>query len=128
MAKSDKRAIGKLGEELAARFLTEKGFSIVEFNYNRPWGEIDIVAEKSGVVRFVEVKTISRVGTNGSREIKEIPEELVHKSKLSKIARTAALYMESKNDLREYQVDVVGVILDKEARIARCRLFEQVLG
>ena len=55
------------------------------------------------------------------------PEELVDARKLKKLARTAALYMEVSRDTREYQIDVVGVILDKKAKIARCRLFEQAL-
>ncbi len=55
------------------------------------------------------------------------PEELVHHSKLRKIARTAALYMEEKRDDREYQIDVVGVIMNKATRTARCRLIEQAL-
>ena len=55
------------------------------------------------------------------------PEEMVTSDKLKKLARTANLYMENKKDKREFQIDVVGVILSQETRTARCRLIEQAL-
>ncbi len=92
-------------------------------------GEVDIIAEKGGVVRFIEVKSVSRepseeaiAGNNTHR-----PEELVHQSKLRKIARTAEVYMNDKKDQRDFQIDVVAVFLDLTNRRAKCRFFEQVL-
>jgi putative endonuclease len=124
----DRKEVGKNGEDIACQFLESKGFKILERNYRRPWGEIDIVAEKGGIVRFVEVKAVSRESLPDiSREMDYRPEEMVTKSKLKKVARTAALYMENKRDKREYQIDVVGVIVDLSARKARCRLIEQAL-
>lgn len=122
-------SVGRSGEEIACLYLTRKGYRILERNYRRKWGEIDIVAEKDGIVRFVEVKAVSRENevTGISREIAYRPEELMHKQKLHKVARTAALYMEERRDSREYQIDGVGVIMDLKTRIARCRLFEQIL-
>lgn len=129
MGKETERArIGKLGEGIACQFLEGKGFKIVSRNFRKPWGEIDIIAEKAGIVRFVEVKSVSReMSQNGSREIDYRPEELVDARKLRKVARTAALYMEATHDNREYQIDVVGVILNHATKQARCRLFEQAL-
>jgi len=121
--------VGAIGEGVASEFLRRKGFEIVEKNYRKPWGEIDIIAVKSGIVRFVEVKSVSREPNQDiSRENNDHrPEELVHEHKLRKIARTAEMYMNDKKDSRDYQVDVVGVFLDMVNRKARCRLFEQVL-
>jgi Holliday junction resolvase-like predicted endonuclease len=51
--------VGKIGEDTAARFLVKQGFMIVERNYWKKYGEIDIVAKKKGVIHFVEVKTVS---------------------------------------------------------------------
>ena len=125
---SSRKETGQLGEKIAADFLSRKGYKIVEFNFSRPWGEIDIIAEMNGSVRFIEVKTVSRESfPSFSREIDYRPEELVDKRKLLKIARTASLYMDQKKDDREYQIDVVGVILDSKTRNARCRLIEQAL-
>ncbi len=124
----NRKATGSEGEKIAAQFLERKGFKIIEFNFRKPWGEIDIVAEKDEVVRFVEVKTLIRKKTADiSREMSHQPEDAVNARKLRKVARTAALYMETKRDTREYQLDVVGVILDRRTRTASCRLTEQAL-
>ena len=124
----DRKLVGRAGEDVACQFLERKGFKILERNYRKPWGEVDIIAEKDNVVRFVEVKAVSRERiADISREMDYRPEEMATLSKLKKVARTATLYMENKKDKREYQVDVVGVILDKDTRTARWRLIEQAL-
>lgn len=125
----DRRRIGALGEDAACQFLVKRGFKIIERNYRKKWGEIDIIAEKGSEVRFVEVKTISREinAANVSREMSHQPEDMVDRRKLVKLARTASLYMEGKRDRREYQIDVVAVLIDVSKRIARCRLTEQAL-
>ena len=128
MEDAQRKRVGRIGETIAAQFLERKGFKIVERNYRKPWGEIDIIADKGGVVRFVEVKAVSRESLpDVSREMDYRPEEMVDSRKLRKLARTAALYMEVQKDKREYQIDVVGVILVEATRKARCRLFEQAL-
>ena len=123
-----RKAVGEIGEDIACQFLERKGFKILERNYRKSWGEIDIVAEKAGVVRFVEVKAVSRESLPDiSREMDYRPEEMVTLSKLKKVARTAALYMEGKRDKREFKIDDVGVVLHEGTRTARCRLIEQAL-
>jgi putative endonuclease len=121
MVRTKKRETGDTGEEIAAQFLIRKGYAIIERNYLRKWGEIDIVAEKDGEVRFVEVKTLRDSGV-GHR-----PEDMIDTRKLAKLARTAALYMEEKKDGREFQLDAVSVVLDMEKRVAHCTLLEQIL-
>ena len=116
-----RKNVGKGGEDVACQFLERKGYKVIERNYRRKWGEIDIIAVKDEIVRFVEVKAVSRE-SEAYR-----PEELLHRMKLRKVARTAALYMESHRDNREYQIDAVTVVMNQETHMARCRLFEQVL-
>ena len=123
-----RRDTGMIGEQVAAEYLERLGYRILERNYLRPWGEIDIVATKNDIVHFVEVKAISRENRSDiSREMSHQPEDLVDVRKLRKVARTAEMYMASKRDTREYQVDVVGVILDQQRRVAHCRLTEQAI-
>ena len=123
-----RKKVGRGGEDIACRFLAQRGFHVLERNYRRKWGEIDIIAEKGGIVRFVEVKAVSTRSPQGfSREIGRRPEELVHRTKLKKLARTAALYMEEKKDKREYQIDAVAVVMNATTRTARCQLYEQAL-
>jgi Holliday junction resolvase-like predicted endonuclease len=59
MATTEKRKTGDLGEDIAERFLMKQGYRIVERNYLRKWGEIDIIAKKDGKLYFVEVKTVT---------------------------------------------------------------------
>lgn len=124
-----KKRVGDIGESIAAEFLTRNGYKIVARNYRKPWGEIDIIAEKSGTIRFVEVKTVSRETLlNVTREMDaHRPEEMVHEAKLRKVTRTAELYMNDHRIDKEFQVDVVCVYLGVRERKARCFLYEQVL-
>ena len=126
---SAKRRLGNVGEDIACRFLASKGFCIRERNYLRKWGEIDIVAEKAGTVRFIEVKAVSRESLQDISREKDgyRPEEMVHPAKLAKLSRTVEMYMNEREDERDYQIDVVTVYMDIRTRKARCRLYEQVL-
>ena len=117
-----KQKTGETGELIAEQFLKTKGYKIIMKNYRKPWGEIDIIAEKGDTVRFVEVKAVST-----DSYLHHHPEEMVDERKLAKLARTAELYMAAARDQREFQLDVVGVILDADTHTARCRLIEQAL-
>ena len=81
------RAKGNEAENMACSFLFEKGFSIVERNFYSRFGEIDIIAFKEDVLHFIEVKS----GEDYEHAIYNITP-----SKLSKIIKTAQIYM-SKN-------------------------------
>lgn len=55
----DRKQRGNFGEELVACRLTELGFSIVGRNVHTRYGELDVVAERSGTLHIIEVKTRS---------------------------------------------------------------------
>ena len=57
---SEKQKIGEIGENIAVKFLMKHGFSVIDRNYTKKWGEIDIIAKKSEKLYFVEVKSVSR--------------------------------------------------------------------
>ena len=57
MTTSHNQSIGHKGESLAAAYLEENGYIIIDRNYRTPHGEIDLIAAKSEVITFVEVKT-----------------------------------------------------------------------
>lgn len=65
---SEKRKIGDLGEKVIANFLMKKGYQILDRNYNKAYGEIDIVALKDDIVCFVEVKTRKSIKYGYPRE------------------------------------------------------------
>lgn len=131
MAKTAKRQIGDTGEEVACKYLETKGFRIVERNYLRPWGEIDIIAENSHGIRFVEVKTVTRatLPAGGSRVTSFRPEDNVHPAKLKRLHRAIQTYLLDHKVSHEtaWQVDVACVYLDFSTRRARVELLENVI-
>lgn len=52
----DKRKIGNYGEDMAAKFLTENGLTILERNFSTKHGELDIIARDKAEIVFLEVK------------------------------------------------------------------------
>jgi|SRR3989344_3100143 len=128
---TEKQKVGRIGEETAARFLVKKGFSILGRNYRRKWGEIDIIAKREGMIRFVEVKTVSRENLQEfSRETlgnSYAPEENVHPWKIERLNRAIQTYLaDEKLDDAEWQLDVVTVFLDLKRKEARVELIENV--
>ena len=127
MTRTEKRFVGDIGEEVAVRFLKTKEFSVVEQNYLKKWGEIDIVARKDSVLHFVEVKTIQ---SNVSREtLGYRPEENVDGRKLKRLNRAIESYLAEKSVSREtdWQIDVVTVKLDLENKKAKVGMLENVV-
>ncbi len=58
-----KNQLGKLGEDLACGYLVDKGYKIIERNFRKPWGELDIIAKSPDkTLVFVEVKTMRKFG------------------------------------------------------------------
>jgi len=98
-----KKLLGRLGERTAVKYLKEKGYKILEKNYKTHVGEIDIIAEKDGVVVFVEVKTRSN-GSFGT------PAEAVGYRKQEKYKKVAAEYLlKKKRTENECRFDVFGI-------------------
>ena len=56
---TEKQKIGRLGEDIAIKYLQNKGFLVIGQNYLKKCGEIDIIAKKDRVLHFIEVKTVS---------------------------------------------------------------------
>lgn len=118
---TQKQRIGNIGEELASMFLMKRGFTIVERNYRKKWGELDIVAEKGGVVHFIEVKAISNPNFH--------PEDAVRAWKKKRMSRAIRTYLLDRKipDETEFQIDIAAVFLDFTRRRARIRMLENVI-
>lgn len=95
------KQIGDSAEDLAADYLVGQGYRILGRNYHSLFGEIDIVASDAGTIVFVEVKKKStdRFGSPG---------EMITKSKIWKIKRTAEVYLHEKGlEDRSWRIDAV---------------------
>lgn len=98
-----KKKLGATGEALAASFLQNEGYRIVECNYRIRFGEIDIIAEQGGDLVFIEVKTRTHT-SYGS------PFESVTRQKQKQLSKVALEYM-NKRDChnRSARFDVVAI-------------------
>lgn len=119
---TEKRKTGDLGEEIACRFLLGKGFNIIDRNYLKKWGEIDIVAQKDKIIYFFEVKTVSLKEGSEFRA-----EDNVHPWKLKRMARIVETYVAEKKIAGEYQCDLLTVKLDFDTRKAKIDRVENIL-
>ena len=107
-------SIGRLGEDLVCLYLANKGMKILERNFRRPWGEIDIIARDKGkTLVFAEVKTIAVPAGADPGSLIIAPEENLTVSKLKKVQRMAMLYANSHEELvdenRGWRVDLVAI-------------------
>jgi len=112
--------VGKMGENLAKRFLEDKGFRFVTSNYRTGHGEIDLVFFDGLQVVFVEVKT--RTGINFG-----YGEEAVSRKKIESLMFAAENYLEENalpND--NWRIDVVVVEKQLPQKDFRIEYFENI--
>lgn len=121
---TEKRRIGDIGEDIAVKFLVKLGYLIKSRNYWKPYGEIDIIAEKDGLIHFFEVKTVSR-RTNSVDSFR--PEDNVHAAKLRKIGRTIQAYMLDQHISEEWQFDLITVVLNEIEKTARIHIIDNLI-
>lgn len=117
----DKLAIGRMGEDAAAKALKKNGYGIVAKNFRCRFGEIDIIAKDGKTLVFVEVKTRASdaFGTPGAS---------VDARKQQRIITASSIYMHE-NGLDEAQVrfDVVGVDTSN-GKVSRVEIIRDAFG
>ena len=139
---------GEIGENIATKFLVKHGYIILERNYTKKWGELDIVAEKEGKVYFIEVKSVvssspltrGRLGGGSSEftsprpspykgEGEYRPEENMHPRKLQRMSRAIQTYLLSRKNVqgKEWQVDLLIVYLDLKSKKARIKILDNIV-
>lgn len=113
---------GALAERYASDFLRSRDYTLLALNYRKPWGEIDIVAEKDGVLVFVEVKANSKEMTGFEPELR------VSREKLKRLVRAARTYIADKRcgPDQEWQIDILSLTLDKARRVAKIKHFKNI--
>ena len=96
-------AFGKMGEQMAAKYLTDKGYVILEHNYRRGHLEIDLIALDGDELVIVEVK---------SRACDTIlhPEEAVDHKKRLNLIRLANEYVKTHGRKENVRFDIVSIV------------------
>ena len=99
-----KDAVGRYGEDVAARHLTDAGLEIVTRNWRCAEGEIDIIARERGALVICEVKTRSSTAFG-------TPAEAITRKKADKLRRLAYLWLQQQSlRVDDVRFDVVSVL------------------
>ena len=113
-----RKKLGKLGEDVACRFLKLHKYRIMDRNFRSRFGEIDIIARdnQEDILVFVEVKT-------RMSDIFGLPEESVIYSKQQKLIKTVFFYLQEKREFADmdFRIDVMGIEVDQDCRRARVK-------
>jgi putative endonuclease len=131
---TEKRKTGNLGEDLACRFLIKHGFDIIERNYLKKCGEIDIIAKNNDIIHFIEVKSIScetiqNVSGETNIDSNYRPEDNLHPWKLERLAKTIQIYLAEKcvSNETSWIFDVITVYIDKKRLISKVSMLENII-
>lgn len=111
------RSTGRIGEDIAARTLQDKGYTLLERNFSNKFGEIDIIARDKNVLVFVEVKT--KIGIDFG-----LPEEMISPGKLARIRNMATMYL--RGESVPCRIDVVAIVLNDNKDVVRITHYENV--
>ena len=107
---ASKDELGRRGEDLAARFLEDAGYRVVERNWRCARGEIDIIARTGDTIVFVEVKTRSSLAFGH-------PFEAITATKLARLRVLAAAWCaEHRPRASRIRLDAIAVVAPRGAR------------
>ena len=102
--------LGKAGEELAANYLIENGFKILEKNWKNRFEEIDLIATKDDFLVIVEVKTRSSMAFGGTNDF-------VGLKKQRNLINAAEAYIISRNSNLETRFDIISIHLTGDKNV-----------
>ena len=126
MNKSRKSQIGQIGEDVASKYLICKGYEIIERNFRKTWGEIDIVAmDKGKILVFVEVKTIAGSNTD------ILPEDNMTRQKIKKLKKICDFYANKNEHLvrdNGWRIDLLSIQTDNLGNYINIRHYQNVIG
>ena len=114
--------LGFFAEHYAAEYLKSKGYEILGHNYRKPWGEIDVIAGKEGILVFVEVKA-------NKKDIPGFEPELrVNSDKRHRMVRIARTYLSDHHypEDQPWQLDILSVAFVKERGVAKIRHYKNI--
>src|SRR3989344_9298914 len=117
---SQHNEVGKIGEEIAKKFLEKQGYKIIEQNYKTKYAEIDLIVKKKKDLVFVEVRT--KVGDNFGT-----PEETINKTKMKKLQGNSMAYTATKKWDGFFRIDAVCIVLKPDYSVERLNHYENIV-
>lgn len=129
----NRKQTGKLGEDIACDYLKNKGYKILQRNFERKISqflksEIDIIAKKQDAIHFIEVKA-QKVG-RATSNCWFLPEDKVDYKKQRKIIKTAELWL-SKNKIpldSKWQIDIISIKISPDPDGTEINHFENAVS
>jgi putative endonuclease len=129
--KQQNKKIGAWGEQMTAKYYERAGFQIVDINYLKKWGEIDVIAKKDNKIYFVEVKTVSyetkldleQAVARGTWR----PEENVTAYKFKKLSRAIESWLLEYKWEGKWQIDVAAVRIVPRETFATIKIIDNVI-
>ncbi|MBD3637760.1 MAG: YraN family protein [Crocinitomicaceae bacterium] len=109
---ADHNELGKIGEEMAVKFLTDKGYNILRRNYRFKKLELDIIAQQDEEIVVVEVKT-------RQSDYLTDPTELLSRKKQSDIIRAADYFINEEEIDLECRFDVIIIVVNQHQKEIR---------
>jgi putative endonuclease len=98
--------LGKIGEQMAVKWLKEHGYEILHCNWRHSYHEIDIIAKKDKFLHFVEVKARNESPFGN-------PEDSVTKKKFKNLQKAADEYLFLNPGHKWIQYDIISIILKR---------------
>ncbi len=119
---ASRASVGQWGEAIAAKWLGEQGFAVLARNWRAGRGELDIVAERGGVIHIVEVRA-RRGAAHGT------PEESVTSRKRLKLLETAQAWLLAHNrEDATWQADLIVIELDARNAVTRLEWLPEAIS
>jgi putative endonuclease len=123
--------VGKIGEDIASVWLHNNGYEILQRNYFKKYGEIDIVARETNKIHFIEVKTHSYETKHDlehavSHETYR-PEENVHIHKQLRLMRVIEVWLIEQKYGGDWQIDILAIYLVPREKFAVTKLLSNVI-
>jgi putative endonuclease len=116
-----KQRLGRRGEEIAASYLQQQGYTILARNWRCPAGEVDIVAREGETLAFVEVRARrgDRFGT---------PEESITRAKQTRLVELAQTYLqEAELGDVAWRIDVIAIRMGARGEVQRLNLIRNAV-
>ncbi len=123
--------IGAIGELIAAKYLEKLGLKVIDRNYLKKWGELDIVARATNTIHFIEVKAVSYETKEQLKQSVSYgtwrPEENVHHKKIKRMNRAIETWLIERNLDLDWQIDVIAVRTVPRERYAVIKYIPNVI-
>lgn len=133
--KGEKNKVGSYGEDIAVRYVERLGHRVIDKNYLKKWGEIDIVSRETilnkDIFHFIEVKTVSYETKHDLQKAVSYgtwrPEENVHPAKIQKLNRVIESWLMEHNCESSWQIDVAAVRIVPREKYATVKYIPNII-